>query len=82
MLKTLTPVVTYTARERLDYSELEDVYLVLEEDGTEVRQDNTIQYTNLLLLTRSPYRRQRFSVSPFLYLFVGIIVSNFNTVYS
>ena len=62
MLKTLTPVVTYTARERLDYSELEDVYLVLEEDGTEVRQDNTIQYTNLLLLTRSPYRRQRFSV--------------------
>ena len=36
MLKTRTPVVTNTARERLDYSELEDVYLVLEEDGTEV----------------------------------------------
>jgi len=28
--------VNISARERLDYSELEDVYLVLEEDGTEV----------------------------------------------
>jgi hypothetical protein len=29
--------VIIAARERLDYSELEDVYLVLEEDGTEVQ---------------------------------------------
>ncbi len=36
-LQAADRVIIIAARERLDYSELEDVYLVLEEDGTEVK---------------------------------------------
>jgi hypothetical protein len=39
--------VNVSARERLDYSELEDVYLVLEEDGTEVQPQKYVRKINI-----------------------------------